>query len=103
LSCSELTTLDDFGNGILVGEAGDDYFTSKMAKIDDDVCFAHSVTRMWLTYTQAIVQNGNTTFREQEGFKVFETVQSSGHTKDSEHRRREEPEYGKLTSSDPSS
>ncbi|KAH5423342.1 hypothetical protein HBI23_198890 [Parastagonospora nodorum] len=37
LSCSELTTLDDFGNGILVGEDGDDYFTSKMAKINDDL------------------------------------------------------------------
>lgn len=102
LNCTEHTTLDDFGSGILVGEDGDNYFTSQVDKSNDGVCFAHLVMRMWLIYTQGVVQNGHATFWE-EGFKISETLQSSGHAKDSEHCRRKEPEYGKLTSSDSSS
>lgn len=43
LTCTEHTTLDDFGSGILVGEDEDDYFSSKIAKASDDVCLA-----LWL-------------------------------------------------------
>jgi hypothetical protein len=38
LECSELTTLDDFGNGILVGEDASDYFNNKPPKGKGDVC-----------------------------------------------------------------
>jgi hypothetical protein len=41
LNCTEHTTLDDFGNGILVEEDGDDYFGSKLANANDDVRIAH--------------------------------------------------------------
>jgi hypothetical protein len=38
LDCSEHTTLDDFGTGILVGEDGNDYFNNKPVKTGGDVC-----------------------------------------------------------------
>jgi hypothetical protein len=38
LECSELTTLDDFGSGILVDEDANDYFNNKPSKQKDDVC-----------------------------------------------------------------
>ncbi|KAF1921295.1 hypothetical protein BDU57DRAFT_435431 [Ampelomyces quisqualis] len=36
LNCTEHTTLDDFGSGILVGDDGDDYFSSRTTKANSD-------------------------------------------------------------------
>ena len=37
LECSENTTLDDFGNGILVDDDGEGYFGSKDGKLKGEV------------------------------------------------------------------
>ncbi|KAF2264854.1 hypothetical protein CC78DRAFT_532963 [Lojkania enalia] len=44
LDCSEQTTLDDFGSGILVDEDGADYFSSKHAKFREERYFSASDT-----------------------------------------------------------
>lgn len=45
LDCTEHTTLDDFGSGILVAEDGDDYFSSELPRVKSDVhLFTHVQT-----------------------------------------------------------
>jgi hypothetical protein len=37
LECSENTTLDDFGNGILVNDDQDDFFANRNGRLKDEV------------------------------------------------------------------
>jgi hypothetical protein len=43
LNCTDQTTLDDFGSGILVGEDDGDYFSGKYAKAKGDVGYTNQV------------------------------------------------------------
>ncbi|KAF2111593.1 hypothetical protein BDV96DRAFT_499368 [Lophiotrema nucula] len=48
LECSERTTLDDFGNGILVREDGGDYFSTRARKPQEDRFFSTSESPRFL-------------------------------------------------------
>jgi hypothetical protein len=92
LPCTADTTLDDFGNGILVEENEDDYFSNNLMKAKDDVCSSSRVSRRGLMMRAVFDNLGNTTFRKQKNLQVSETVQPSGYSEDCQHCRCEEPE-----------
>jgi hypothetical protein len=73
LPCTADTTLDDFGNGILIGEDGDDYFSSSFGKTKDDVC-AGSRMRGHGLIRAVFAHLGHSTIGKEEDAQVSEAV-----------------------------
>jgi hypothetical protein len=90
LPCTADTTLDDFGNGILVGENEDGYFSRNFTKAKDDVCTSSWIGRLGLMMRPVFGDIRDTTFRKQKDLQISETFQPSGYPKDCQHYRCEE-------------
>lgn len=50
LECSENTTLDDFGNGILVNDDGDGYFGSMDGRLKGEVRISRPLQHVYTSF-----------------------------------------------------